>query len=324
MSSPAHTVIYTQGRGRLGNQLIRFAHWMAWVRAQAGRAEVIDVGFWPFAGHFAAWRESPGCVFPARRSAADTWARLRALFPVWALRRGETPRQRLVHALGRCRRGWQAIRLDDARGEAIDLDSPAFFERISRCPVTTCTGWKVAGWRLFAEHQAELRRYFQPESESLARAREFLAPLRQQYDVIAGLLIRQTDYREWHDGRFCYPTADYAAWIRQLLDLHSGRRVGIVVACDERQDPKAFAGLPCHFATGSANAGGHWFESFVELSLCDLVLSPPSTFAAAAAYVRVVPLWPLVEKGQQLAFAQLLTDPLVEAARHPVFSLAVK
>ena len=78
------------------------------------------------------------------------------------------------------------------------------------------------------------------------------------------------------------------------------------------------------FGTGSANVGGNWFESWVELSLCDFIVSPPSTFSATAAFLGRIPIWPVLSGDQAMAFDQVIADGLVGAARHPVFSLAVK
>jgi hypothetical protein len=324
MRRPRHTVLYTHGGGRLGNQLLRFVHWMAWAREHEGEVEVIDMAFWPYARFFQQWQSHPACVYPVRPHRLDAAARQFRRLPVWLGRRAEWRLQRAVHAIGRCWPGWQAMALDDPAGENIDLESPDFFSSVTQHRVTTCAGWKISGWNFLAKHQVMLRECFRPEPAFLHRAEKFIAPLRGKYDVLAGLLIRQSDYRTWHDGRFCFSAGTYAGWIRQLLDLHPGRRVAVVMACDEPQDPSDFAGLPCYFASGSVNAVGHWFESFVELSLCDFVLSPPSTFSATGAFIGAIPLWPLLATGQALAFDQIITDALPSAAVHPVFGLSVK
>jgi hypothetical protein len=317
-------IIYTHGGGRLGNQLIRWLHWLAWARANEGCVEVINLAFWPYAASFAVWREYPGCIFPLRHGLADRIGRWRTAMPAGGRIRGERRIQQLVHAIGGWLPGGQAMALDDKRAQTIDLDDPAFLSRIAGHRVTTCSGWKIAGWRHFAAHQTALREFFRPAPKFARSSTAFIATLRAQYDVLVGLFIRQTDYKTWHDGRFWFSSAQYAVWMRQLLDLLGGRRVAFVVAADERIDPEVFAGLPCHFATGTVNAGGHWFCSFAELSLCDFIVSPPSTFAAAAAYAGAVPLWPVVAAGQPLAFDQMLVDAMVDAARHKEFSLAVK
>jgi len=324
MTRPRHTVLYTHGGGRLGNQLLRFLHWAAWAREHEGIVEVINLGFWPYAELFSPWLECPGCVYPVRPHLLDMVARKWRRLPRPFLTYTAWRMQRLGHAVGHFWPGSQAIALNDRLGEAIDLEQPEFFSRIESRRLTTCAGWKISGWNFLARHQAALCDFFRPAAEFDRRASDFMGPLRQQHDVVAGVFIRQGDYREWHDGRFCFSSASYAGWIRQLLDLHPGKRLAVVIASDQPQDRAVFAGLPCHFASGSVNRGGHWFESFVELSRCDFVLSPPSTFGATAAFLGSVPLWPLLAPGQTLAFNQIMADALTDAAAHPVFGLSVK
>ena len=317
------TLIYTHGGGRLGNQIIRLAHWLAWTRAHPGRVNVIDLGFWRYAKYFSRWAEQPGSAFPQTSVGANLLAELQGWMPEWALDRAEPRFQRLVQAAGRSWPGGGAIALDDAKGEGFDLDDPAFLRDITRRRVTTCSGWKIASWPLVAEQQTELRECFRPKPQWTNAAAAFIAGLRARHDLVIGVQIRQSDYRTWNQGRYFFPTSRYAAWLRQLLDLHAGRRVAFVVASEERQDPALFAGLPVYFATGSVNAGGPWFESWVELSLCDLVVSPPSTFSATAAWLGTGPLWPVWTAGQQLAPDQILRDPLLDAARHAGFAECV-
>jgi hypothetical protein len=326
VNTPAHTVIYTHGGGRLGNQVLRFAHWIAWARTQPGEVEVLNLAFWPYARFFAEWQAHPGCLYPVRGGWADRLARWRSALPGWLREMSEknTRLPRVVQAAGHWWPGWGAVELDIVREESADLADPRFCATVTRHAVTTCCGWKIASWPMVATQQSDLRPFFRPAVPYARPAEAFIGGLRAQHDLVVGVFIRQSDYREWNDGRFWFPTTQYAAWIRQLLDLHPGRRVAFVVASEVRQDPAVFAGLPVHFATGSVNAGGPWFESWVELSLCDFIVSPPSTFSATAAWLGAVPLWPVGAADQVMAFNQLIGDGLVGAARHPVFSLAVK
>lgn len=326
MKRAAPQIIYTHGGGRLGNQVIRFAHWIAWVRASGDAFELVNFAFWPFAPHFEVWREHPACVYPLRKGRADRVARWRAALPAGLQRLLEKRRAlpRLVQAAGRVLPGWQAIDLNIAADESLDLDLPEFGARVARRPVTTCCGWRIATWDKVAAQVAELRPFFRPAPEVRRVTDEYMARLRARYDVLIGVFIRQSDYRQWNDGRFYFETQAYVNWMRQLLDLHPGRRVGFVVASEERQAPALFAGLPWHPASGLPGEAGHWFESWVELARCDLIVSPPSTFSATAAFLGGIPLWPVLAANQELAFDQMIADGLVGAARHPVFSLAVK
>jgi hypothetical protein len=319
-------VIYTHGAGRLGNQVMRFLHWIAWVRANDGAAEVLNLAFWQTARFFSVWNEHRGCVFPVQGGRADRLARLLSLAPEPVLRFCDNRWliQRRVHRLGYSRPGAQAIQLDDAAGEQVDLEGPGFFERVRAHPLTTCAGWRYSCWDYVAQQQDELRALFGPAMPWRKRCAEFIANLRTRYDLVVGVQIRQSDYSIWHDGRFLFSTAQYARWIRQLLDLYPGRNIVAVIASEVWQDPRELEGLPCVFAPGARNVDGHPFDSYVTLSLCDLIVCPPSTFSATAAFIGAIPLLPVVRADQDLNLQDLLPNALIDGSRHPVFSLAVR
>lgn len=321
MNRPPHQIIYTHGGGRLGNQVIRFAHWIAWALEHAGEVEVLNLAFWPHAQDFATWRLHPGCVFPVRAGRADSIAinsprLLRALE-----KNSRLPR--VVQAAGRVWPGWQAVTLDIAREESLALDA-VFLTRVKQHAVTTCCGWKIANWPLVEKHEACVRDLFRPAPEHAAAAAAFIAGLRRAHDLVVGVQIRQSDYLAWQEGRFLFSAPQYATWMRQIVALQPGRRVAFVVTSEVTQEPDAFAGLPVFFAGGSANTGGPAMRSWAELALCDLIVSPPSTFSATAAFLGGVPLWPLTAADQTMARDQIFSGGMVAAARHPTFSLAVK
>lgn len=320
-----HTVVYSHGGGRLGNQVIRFVHWIAWA-AEHPDLEVLDLAFWPYARLFATWSASPACRYPIRDSPAGTLARTIGGLP--AVLRDPIEKnvrlQRFAHGASRLFPGWRRIELDEAGGEAIDLADPAFLAGVRARPVTVCRGWRFASWPLVARHQAAIRSLFAPAPEYAGPAEDFVARLRSQFDVVAGILIRQTDYREWGGGRFFRTAPEYAAWMQRVAALFPGRRVAFVAAADAPQADADFAGLSCFFTHGSAGRGGHWFDSFAALARCDFILSVPSTFAACAAYAGNIPLWPLDLPDDELSADQMLREPLTGAAAHPVFSEAVK
>ena len=318
-------VIYTHGGGRLGNQVLRFAHWIAWAREHAGEVEVLNFAFWPYARYFDAWRAHPGCVFPARGGRADRLAERHAARPPWLrnVLEKKTRLGRAVQAAGHVWPGWQAVDLDIVGEESLTLDVE-FLTKVKRRAVTTCCGWKIANWPLVEKHEAAVRELFRPAADFAAPAADFVAGLRREHDLVFGVFIRQSDYREWHDGRFFFPATQYALWMRQIVALHPGRRVAFVVASETRHEPALFQELPVFFASGSPNAGGHWMRSWAELSLCDLIVSPPSTFSATAALLGRVPLWPVAARDQAMALDQIFSGGIVAAARHSIFSLAVK
>jgi hypothetical protein len=55
--------------------------------------------------------------------------------------------------------------------------------------------------------------------------------------------------------------------------------------------------------------GGHFVESMTELSLCDVIVSPPSTFAGWAAFLGQVPQLSLTRLDQIIRREDLTDDP---------------
>lgn len=318
-------IVFTHGGGRLGNQVLRFVHWMSWALEHVGEVEVRNVSFWPQARYFAAWRAHPGCVFPLRSDWGDELARGLNWLPAGLRAREVDPRLgRRLQRWGPQLPGGQAISLQEEADEEAGLEGSAFGARVAAGRRTFCSGWRFPAWELVARHQAAVRPYFRPARDFAGPAGAFIRDLRRRHGMLLGVLIRQSDYTDWNNGRFHFSTAEYTRWIRQALDLHAEHRPAVVVASEVWQDPAAFCGLPIHQATGNIGVGGHWFENWVELAQCDLVISAPSTFSATAAFASGVPLWPVTCSTQIMVRDQIMTDALIDAARHPEFSQAVK
>ena len=324
MTGDRHWLVYTHGGGRMGNQVLRGAHWLAWAVEHPDEVGVVNMALWPYAADFAGTAASPGCVFPGSNAALDWLSKSRWRMPEWFLKEAECRVLQTVHALGICVPGMQRIgrRLND--GSIINLDGDDFFRRVATHRVTTCAGWQIAGWERLRRRQREVRAYFQPANEHAASARRFIAKQRERFGRLVGVLIRQGDYMTWHNGRFGYPSEQYATWMREVLELEGGAGVGFLIASDARQNPAIFAGLPHVFSTGSANEGGPAIASFAELAECDVIMGPPSTFSATASFVGGRPLWPLNSRGQVMSKEQILHDGLLDAAVDPVYSLVVK
>ncbi|MGH8017241.1 MAG: hypothetical protein ACREIA_02975, partial [Opitutaceae bacterium] len=187
-----------------------------------------------------------------------------------------------------------------------------------------CSGWQYAAWPLLEKHQVHLRKLFEPAPGPDQVARRFLKGVRRRHDLLAGLFVRRGDYQVWTGGRFYFPFESYVRWVRELIDLHPGRRVGVVLAGDETIPCDLFGNLPVFLATGSAGSDGHWFESFLELAGCDFIAAAPSTFAAGAAFLGNRPWWPLRFSDQTLSHDQVFARHLFDAACDPDFALAIK
>lgn len=316
------TVVYTHGGGRLGNQLVRFAHWLAWAEEHSGQVRLVNLAFWPYARAFATWRHHPGCAFPLRGGWPDMFAQMRGLLPARVLHHGEWRAQRWAARVAAGLPGVGAVVAPEG-GSGVDLEDPAFTAGVRRHRFTACSGWRVASWSLLEKHEIMVRALFAPEPAAAKRAELRAAVWRNGCDLLVGVFMRGTDYREWAAGRYCFPISRYAAWMREVTERAIPRRVRFVVTSDEPRTELEFAGLSWVFSSGSANAGGDWMDSFLDLANCDHIMAPPSTFAACAAWLGRGSLWALRSPEQTLDGTQQLEHPLFDAWRDTAFGEAV-
>ncbi|WEL20542.1 hypothetical protein HBNXHr_0467 [Halorhabdus sp. BNX81] len=152
---------------------------------------------------------------------------------------------------------------------------------------------------------------------------DYIESLRDKYDLLVGLHIRQSDYREWHDGEFYYTAREYWDMAEAFAERSSAESMAFLIASDETHDNSIFDHDKYHMGLGDQDRVNHYVEDFVKLSHCDIVLAPPSTFSAFAAFLGDLPLVPLYEGVTNDGF-QKLERPLLDSIDHPVMSSAIR
>jgi hypothetical protein len=189
-------------------------------------------------------------------------------------------------------------------------------------PVSVIAGWNVRAWPLIEKHREQIQSILKPGNVYQKIAEQFIASQRSKFDILVGVLIRQGDYRDWNDGRYFFKSNYYHKLITRFLDEFDDADVGVVIASDQPQSNELFSNDKFNFTTGIAGGTGHYIESFAELALCDVVISPPSTFSALAAFVGNAPIIPLHEEAGNGDW-EVLNHPLIESANHHIMSDAV-
>jgi hypothetical protein len=155
-------------------------------------------------------------------------------------------------------------------------------------------------------------------------AAAFIYTLRQEYQILIGVLIRQDDYRTWAEGKYFFETKQYVEWMRQVQDLFPGKKVGFVIASDEEQRREEFQPLPVHFSTGAKLGNAPFIESFAELAASDYIVTAPSTFGIWAAFLGNKPIIPVYQKGQVIEQKDILYRHLFDSIVHPHMSQSIK
>jgi Glycosyl transferase family 11 len=308
-------LIYTHGAGRLGNQLFAYAHLLAFLEEHPDEYDFINFAFIPYSTFLAHRSHASSFAIPGRkRSLLRYLASIVEVDP----NKGRTSRiqekvivncARLMHGYGAIAPQGQSLIARDIyhwsfivgeRLDYLDLALPQTVERLQRKDFSILAGWGIRSWSLLEKHGDAVRSELAVHPQYGAIARTFVADLRQNYDFLIGVAIRQGDYRSSGEiyKRFLFESDQYALWIRQAMIAFADKgRVGFVLTADEPQNRSQFA-ENVHFSTGIAGGEGHYLESLTELAMCDALMTSASTFGGWAAFWGDIPVIPLYDSNQ--------------------------
>jgi len=272
--------------GRLANRLVLFAHFAALAEEQGDR--VVNFTFHSYAHLFETTRRDIYCRYPAaqRRSWLDL---IPGLAP--ALRKTRLC-YHIVRAVSAMTErfpifGKTAVILRETPGEMTLLDGTAVQDQIRDARIVFVHGWRLCAPQLVQRHAPKIREYFRPVPEVEQASRRAVDLLRQNADVVVGVHVRQGDYRGWRGGKFFFPVAQYAAWMREFAGQFPGKKVAFCVCSDESRTPDEFTGLTVGFGPGFP--AGDLFA----LARCDYIFGPASTFTQWASFYGGKPLFQL-------------------------------
>lgn len=339
MKQDKNLIIFTHGGGRFANQLFSYAHLIAFLAENDYKYDLINLAFWPYAHLLENTSKNLACTFPTKHEQWKALQKIRELLQVFPEKISNSGRMRniivrLLYNYASFAPEIQSIIAQDVSGlknipgkqkDTFDLGNPDDVDLLNQAKVTLLAGWKVRSWPLVEKHQETVRECLALKEDYTIIATKFIQELRQQYDYLIGVLIRHYDYRIMLEGKYFFETQQYIKWIEQAQDLFgTSSKVGFVIASDEPQDFELFKNLNVNFATGIAGGKGHYLESMAELSQCDMIMTPPSTFGAWAAFLGNIPILPLCDPSQVVSKQDLLYNNIFDAVSNPYMSDLVK
>ncbi|MEQ9298911.1 MAG: alpha-1,2-fucosyltransferase [Cyclobacteriaceae bacterium] len=329
-------IVFTHGGGRLANQMINHAHLVAFQAANAGKLEVINLAMGPFTSLFESFYqgEIPSVPLDIKRA---NWFR-KIMSKVVAPREYKMSAYnqilRLLHLFGVVLPGFQSIKVGIAPGflaylpgqtfKQFDLSSDAVKSIVFGCKVSLFAGWPIRSWKLFSLHQQSIRKAFQIKNVYADNANQFIKEKRKGHELVIGVLMRQDDYRTWKSGKYFFENEVYYQWMNEVIRIFYDQRVAFIIASDEKKDMVEFKAITAFLCTGQAVGSSHFIESMAELSMCDYVMTPPSTFGVWAAFMGDVPIIPLFEREQKIEESQFLTHHIFDCIDHPHMSISIK
>jgi hypothetical protein len=277
--------------GRLGNALVRFAHLIAAAREQG--FDVFDFSIGRYAFLFESLSGNFLCEYPEiRRKVFFATAARRILSLVGKLfstlkDHPLKPEQFAIVVAPQFE--YDFSRADGYSEDFLsdfncDVSGKEFLSVVSSNRVTTIHGWRFRNWPNFDSHAEPIRNFFLPRAQLIQDVEAEMARARGLAEILVGVHVRGTDFKNWLGGRFYLKIEDYRRRLEEVSRLFAGK-VGFFVASDELIESSAWADLGPVFSKKRSI-----LEDLHGLSLCDYILGPPSTYSGWAAFAGKKPL----------------------------------
>lgn len=314
-SSNHKVLVFTKGGGRLANQMINYLHLCAYYLENRERMSLLMLSFQPYR-HF--FQSMPAfCLHGKKRFWSIVIGSLchklhfikrgvHQLYIIWLHRIVSRLPFVTFHEFGNMDSDGKV----DISKKQIGFDTPHTY--------TFLSGWPMRCDGLIQKHEKELRDLFQFHDDYFANPQALVKRIRDDYDYVVGIQVRQTDYKKYRNGEYYYDAEAYRDIGLQCLEHFSSYgRVAVVFCSDTKQAEEVFNHPDFSFGPGEPNGDGHYFEDFVFLTLCDVIISPPSTFSAMAGFLGSIPWIPVMHSQQKIAESQVLENPLYDIDNIP-------
>ncbi len=306
-------IVFTHGGGRFGNQMFSYAQLLSFA-LEHKNIDFVNMACWEYADLLEIGQQNAIC---SKSSQKHFFYRILCFCcSRLYIKNDSVAKNLIIHALYLIAGnplakyyGMQSICVEKSwvderfllaqKLPALNLADPISANIINKFNITVLSGWGICDWKLVEKHQDTIREALKVRSKYFDISRSFVVDKRQRYNFLVGVMIRQGDYKLWKDGQYYFSIEQYSQWINQLSIVFQDRgEVGFIVASDTPQDLKKFTNHNIHFTTGIASSNGHYIESIAQLSLCDVIMSPPSSFSLWAAFLGDIPFIPLVDAQQ--------------------------
>ncbi|MDP4116658.1 MAG: glycosyl transferase family 11 [Bacteroidota bacterium] len=329
------TIIFSHGGGRLANQLTNFAHFISFYEEYKNKFDIINIAFAPYAEYFESTKNQGLSLNEENPTPNKKFKVIQKLFLLKS-RSSRILRKVLIkgtHLLYGILPGKQSIIVGDypnhysmllgRKFTMFDINNPDMIKILSSHQETIIAGWPIRSWELFEKHKDIVRSKFKFVKEIDNRAESCINEIRTGFDMIVGVFIRQTDYKRWLNGKYYFSGNMYAKWMKEVENLFPDKKIVFLISSDQKQDLSLFTGLNVRFVTGNPFGDDPFIINFAELSKCDYILSPPSTYGAWCSFLNNIPLICVYNSNQSITNMDILENNIFEAFKHPFMSEAI-
>jgi hypothetical protein len=267
-----HTVIVLQRVGRLGNQIGLLANLITLSLATGFR--VCHPALGSYANYFKGTAGNLFCCYPpsSRQRRSPHGPLLRSTMHNICRVLDRSGILRLVLPGRTFTSDYQSL---------VEMTQPSFSAMVRGGRFTFLTkGWFFRYRQVQRDNfLREVRSFFALAEPYASNVAQLVERARTGCDILIGVHIRQTDFKEHAGGRYYFSTAHYARLMRHCQRLFQPAKVGFLVVSDEPHDSSDFPSLHCTFGSGVD------IEDMYCLGGCDYIVG-----SIASSYS----LWPAV------------------------------
>ncbi len=176
------------------------------------------------------------------------------------------------------------------------------FEKLMKCskPCILFSGFIFNNFSLSTKKsKKEIDEIFIPNNKFFHDIKEPIQKLLKNSNIIVGVLIRQTDYREWNQGRHFYSSKQYAKILLKFNKKYPQKNISYFIASDESQDEILFKDLNCIIRVG------YPLENMYTLSKCDYLIGPPSSYIGWSSFYGNIPLFSITSENDLPCFDEI-------------------
>ena len=313
-------ILFTHGGGRFANQFLTELNLAALQIQKAGELDYLSV---PFASYR---------FFDQPQIAVSLWFKTLKVVQIFIATCVKSDRLRyqlekhlalILHRLATaCKRSTslacKTMYYPEVKAEHTDETHLARLLEKQDKPNLILCGWPLRCWDLVEKHASLLRQKYKFADRYIQPASHVIDTIRQVgYDKIIGVQIRQTDYKTFMNGQYFFTADIYLKFCEQVAQtFFPGKKVALLIASDTTQKDLSSA-LPVFLGPGKPLGAHSYICDIVALSLCDLIVAPPSTFSAVASFMGRIPYLPLRQADQDPNAQQVFQNGLFDAVKDP-------
>jgi hypothetical protein len=314
-----NTIFYIKGGGRFGNQLLTMLHLLAFAKEYKHlNLRIVHIGLVAYN----ALIDPNKPIFYINTAGGKRWPLfIRIIILLQKLGFGKTAHHysKLIAYTVIANPFKRFITYKSLDMSKYELSDPVFLKALESMNKVALWGWGFRCWDLLEKYKDEVREAIAPKSEFYKKAQKHISKNINPDTFLVGVLIRQTDYDKWHNGKYYFSTPHYEKWIIEAYkQFHKASKNCKFLICSDQSHQFEMLDnhrIPYFIGSGNKDSGGHYMEDFYGLSMTQTIISPPSTFSGMAAFLKNIPVILIANENQEMDINNIKSNHIFDLCK---------